>query len=204
MYVDPKDAPGFFKWVIPLSSDVAKIGVAGTGINTYGVMDKFVKVKGAVSFRKAAAPVIASGVIKNFVDWRIARAGDAAGQAKPTCGGGIVTGGLGGILAGKAAIEAIKTDDVSKLKQYESSWKDEFADEFRFQLYARNMFSKLSAKQLDQLVEMVASSDVPRKIAEEGDFDRHSIAIVRAIGVSNLISVLGLVISSEIKSLIKS
>jgi digeranylgeranylglycerophospholipid reductase len=204
VYVDPRDAPGFFKWVIPLSSDIAKIGVAGNGINTFGVMDRFVREKGAVSFRKAAAPVIASGVIKNFVDGRIARAGDAAGQAKPTSGGGIFTGGFGGILAGKATVEAIESDDSSKLKQYESSWKEQFGDEFRLQLYARNMFSKLSAKQLDQLMEMIASSDVPKKIADEGDFDRHSIAIARAIGVSNLISVLGLVLSSEIKSLIKS
>ncbi len=56
--MDPKEAPGFFKWVIPLSSEIAKIGVAGNGINTFGVMDKFVKEKGAVAFRKAAAPVI--------------------------------------------------------------------------------------------------------------------------------------------------
>ena len=31
VYLDPIEAPGFFKWVIPISSDVAKIGVAGLG-----------------------------------------------------------------------------------------------------------------------------------------------------------------------------
>ena len=195
--MDPKTAPGFFKWVIPISSEIAKIGVAGNGINTFGVMDAFVKEKGAVAFRKSAAPVIASGTIKNFVDARIAHAGDAAGQPKPTSGGGIYTGGFGGMLAGRAAAEAIKSKEVAKLKDYESNWKEKFADEFRLQLYARNIFAKLSAKQIDQLMEMIASSDVPKKIAEEGDFDRHSTAIVRALGVANIFSVMGLVISNE-------
>lgn len=203
VYADPRNAPGFFKWVIPLSSDIAKMGVAGAGINTFSVMDSFVKEKGGVVFRKSAAPVVASGVIKNFVDGRIARAGDAAGQAKPTSGGGIFTGGLGGALAGRATSEAIESNDVSKLEQYELSWKDKFADEFRLQLNARKMFAKLSAAQLDQLVEIIAASDVPKKISEEGDFDRHSIAIVRALGLTSLISVVGMVLANEIKSFIR-
>lgn len=204
VYVNPKDAPGFFEWVIPISSDVAKIGVAGTAINTFEVMDAFVKERHAVAFRKAAAPVIASGAIRNFVDGRIAHAGDAAGQPKPTSGGGIYTGGYGGMLAGRAAAEAVKTGDISKLKEYESGWREKFGDEFRLQLLARNTFAKLSAKQLDQLMEMIASSDIPKKISEEGDFDRHSIAIIKAFGLTNIFSVLGLVVSSELKNLLKS
>ncbi|MGI0091053.1 MAG: NAD(P)/FAD-dependent oxidoreductase [Nitrososphaerales archaeon] len=204
VYVDPKTAPGFFRWVIPLSSDIAKIGVAGTGINTFGVMDAFVKERGATTIRKAAAPVVCSGVIKNFIDRRVAKAGDSAGQAKPTSGGGIYTGGYGGMLAGRAAAESIKSKDVTKLQSYETNWKSKFGDEFRLQLYARNMFAKLNERQLDQLIEMIGSSDVPKKISDEGDFDRHSIAIVKAFGLTNMFSVLGIVISSELKSLLAS
>ena len=202
VYLDPKEAPGFFKWVIPISSDVAKIGVAGNGINTFGVMDSFVKERGAVPIRKSAAPVVCSGAIKNFVDRRVAKAGDSAGMAKPTSGGGIYTGGYGGLLAGRAAADAIESHDISKLEEYESAWKSKFGNEFRLQLYARNMFAKLDEKKLDQLIEMIASSDVPKKIAEEGDFDMHSIAIVKTLGLSNLISTLGMVVTSELKSLI--
>ena len=68
---------------------------------------------------------------------------------------------------------------------------------------ARNKFAKLSAEQLDQLVEIISTSDVPKKISEEGDFDRHSIAIVRALGLTSLISVVCMVLASEIKSFIK-
>jgi hypothetical protein len=48
---------------------------------------------------------------------------------------------------------------------------------------------------------MVNTSDVARRISEEGDFDRHSIAIVKAFGIGNLFSTLGIVITNEIRSL---
>lgn len=202
VYLDSKNAPGFFKWVIPLSSDIAKIGVAGTGINTFAVMDSFVKERGAIAFRKSAAPVTCSGLVKNFVEGRVVRAGDSAGQAKPTSGGGIYTGGLGGMLAGRAAVDALTSGDTSRLEDYEEKWKSQFGNEFKLQLYARNMFAKLDDKKLDQLIEMIGSSDLPKKISEEGDFDRHSIAIMKTFGFSNMVSTLGMVLTSELKSLL--
>ncbi len=202
VYLDPKDAPGFFKWVIPLSSDVAKIGVAGKEINTFAVLDAFVKEKQAVPFRKAAAPIICSGTIKKFVDRRIVKAGDSAGQPKPTTGGGIYTGGYAGMQAARAIATGLKTNDLSALNAYEEKWREKFAEEFRTQLYARNLFSKMNAKQLDQLASMINSTEIPQKISEEGDFDRHSIAIVKAFGVANLFSILGMVVSNEIKNLL--
>jgi digeranylgeranylglycerophospholipid reductase len=203
VYLDPVDAPGFFKWVIPISYDVAKIGVAGLGINTFSVMDSFfVKERNAVPFRKSGAPIICSGTTKKFVYGRIVKAGDSCGQPKPTTGGGIYTGGYGGLLAGRAIREAIKTDDMAQLDNYEKIWRSKFGDEFRTQLYARNVFSKMKAGQLDKLFDMVNSSGVAKKISEEGDFDRHSIAIVKAFGIGNLFSTLGIVLSNEIKSLV--
>ncbi|MFI5421902.1 MAG: dehydrogenase, partial [Nitrososphaerales archaeon] len=98
--------------------------------------------------------------------------------------------------------KALETNDLSALDTYEEKWREKFGEEFRTQLYARNLFSKMSARQLDQLATMINSTEIPRKISEEGDFDRHSIAIVKALGVSNLFSVLGMVVSNEIKNLL--
>ncbi len=202
VYLDPVEAPGFFKWVIPISSDVAKIGVAGLGINTFSVLDAFVEEKKAVPIRKSGAPIICSGTAKRFVEGRVVKAGDACGQPKPTTGGGIYTGGYGGLLAGRAIREAIEKDDMTHLGEYEKEWRSEFSDEFRTQLYARNVFSKMTGAQLDKLFDMVNSSGVAHKISEEGDFDRHSIAIVKAFGIVNLFSTLGIVITNEIKNLV--
>jgi digeranylgeranylglycerophospholipid reductase len=202
VYLDPEDSPGFFKWVIPLSSGIAKIGVAGLGINSFSILDEFVKEKKAVPLRKAAAPIICSGATKKFVDGRIVKAGDACGQPKPTTGGGIFTGGFGGMLAGRAILASLERDDLKLLEGYEKEWRSTFGDEFRTQLYGRNVFSKMTAAQLEKLFDMVNSSDVTRRISEEGDFDRHSIAIVKAFGIGNLFSTLGIVITNEIRSLI--
>ncbi|MDG6996279.1 MAG: NAD(P)/FAD-dependent oxidoreductase [Nitrososphaerota archaeon] len=200
VYLDPVSAPAFFKWVIPISNDVAKIGVAGEGINTFSVLDEFAKSKKATAIRKSAAPVICAGTIANFVQGRVAKAGDAAGQAKPTTGGGIYTGGCGGLFAGRSAAHAIESSDVTKLEGYERSWRSKFDREFKLQLRARNMFKKLSVHQIDELIEMVGSSDIPRMISEEGDFDRHSVAIIKSFGLGNLMSTFGMVFMNEIKS----
>jgi digeranylgeranylglycerophospholipid reductase len=202
VYFDPVEAPGFFKWVIPISSKVAKIGVAGLGINTFEVLDKFVAEKKAVAIRKSAAPVICSGTTRKFVDGRIVKAGDSCGQPKPTTGGGIYTGGYGGMLGGRAIALALKSNDLKYLDSYEREWRSIFGDEFRTQLYARNVFSKMSAAQLEKLFDMVNSCGIAGKISEEGDFDRHSIAILKAFGIGNLFSTLGIVITNEIKSLV--
>jgi digeranylgeranylglycerophospholipid reductase len=201
VYFDPQNYPGFFKWVIPISSDMAKIGVAGEGVNTFQILDKFAQEKKAQVIRKMAAPVLCFGTLKSFVKDRVAKAGDAAGQAKPTTGGGIFTGGFGGMLAGKAASRAIKEKEPRLLSQYEENWRSEFGREFGFQTRARALFSKLTRDQVDKLFEMVASSDIPAKISEEGDFDRHSISIMKAFGLANVASVFGMFLTNELRQL---
>jgi digeranylgeranylglycerophospholipid reductase len=202
VYIDPIEYPGFFKWVIPISNDMAKIGVAGEGINIFQTLDKFAKDKGAQILRKMAAPVLCFGSLKSFVSGRVARAGDAAGQTKPTTGGGIYTGGYGGVLAGRGVAKALKENDLNYLTSYEDDWKKEFGREFNLQNRARAAFSKLTRDQVDRLFEMVASSDIPEKISEEGDFDRHSIAIVKAFGLANIVSTFGMFFTNELKQLV--
>lgn len=202
VYIDPDSFPGFFKWVIPLSSQVAKIGVAGNGINTFSILDEFARGKSAVVLRKMAAPVLCFGALKSFVEGRVAKVGDAAGQAKPTTGGGIYTGGFGGMLAGRAAVSAIQKEDPLLLTSYESDWKTKFGREFKLQMYARNVFSKMTREQVDKLFEMIASSDLPKKISEEGDFDRHSIALAKGLGFSNLVSTFGMLFTNELRNLL--
>ena len=202
VYLDPVSAPGFFFWVIPIESDIAKIGVAGTGINTFLALDKFVEKKNARPMRKMAAPVVCSGTLRDFVDGRLSRAGDAAGQAKPTTGGGIYTGGYGGMLAGTFAAKSVISKNLKALQEYEKEWKTKFGGEFRMQYRMRKAFEKMSADQLDKLFEMVAASEIPKIISEEGDFDRHSIAIAKSFGVSNSLSAFGMFISNEIKTIL--
>src|SRR5579875_3441734 len=56
VYIDPVVSPSFFTWVIPISHDLAKIGIGGEGINTFKALDKFAESKKAAIIRKMAAP----------------------------------------------------------------------------------------------------------------------------------------------------
>ena len=68
--------------------------------------------------RKIYAPIWIKGPIKKFVVNNTVTVGDAAGQAKPTTAGGIFSCGMGGIFAGNAISEYLKTNDKSKLSNY--------------------------------------------------------------------------------------
>jgi digeranylgeranylglycerophospholipid reductase len=202
VYVDPAVSPGFFTWVIPISDDVAKIGVGGDGINTFAALERFARSKSATVIRKMAAPIACYGPLKSFVEGLIVRAGDAAGQAKPTTGGGIFTGGLAGLWAGRAVGEALASGSPEPLSsEYELPWRERFGKEFSTQLRARALISRLSREQVDRFFETVASSDLPRIISEEGNFDAHSLAIARVLGFSKVASILGVIIAAEMKSL---
>jgi geranylgeranyl reductase family protein len=52
--------------------------------------------------------------------------GDAAGQAHPITGAGILNAVIGGEIAGRVAAEAVARDDLDYLKNYEVEWRDFF------------------------------------------------------------------------------
>ncbi|HZD33599.1 MAG TPA: NAD(P)/FAD-dependent oxidoreductase [Nitrososphaeraceae archaeon] len=175
LYFDVEKFPGFFAWIIPLEKNKAKIGVAGRGINVVESMDSFLKSKGSsysIS-RKIFAPIHVSGPIRQFVEGRFLTVGDAAGQTKPTTAGGILTSGMGGILAGRALAKAIEEEDDSFLERYPSEWHSIFGFEFKKLILARKIFEHLDNKAIDELFSTVSSSTLYR-ISHDGEFDFHS------------------------------
>lgn len=175
LYFDVDKYPGFFAWIIPLEENKAKIGVAGRHINVVESIDSFLKSKGSsysIS-RKIFAPIYVSGPIRQFVEGRFLTVGDAAGQTKPTTAGGILTSGMGGILAGRALAMAIVEEDDSFLNRYPSEWHSMFGFEFKKLILARKIFEHLDNKAIDELFSTVSSSTLAR-ISHDGEFDFHS------------------------------
>ena len=54
-----------------------------------------------------------------------------AGQTKPTTAGGILSSGMGGVLAGRAIVKAIEQSDDSFLNNYPKEWHSIFGFEFK-------------------------------------------------------------------------
>ncbi len=70
-------------------------------------LQSYIDKKGKYSIvRKVYAPIWVNGPVRSFVSERTITVGDAAGQSKPTTAGGIYTCGMGGVLAGRALVNA--------------------------------------------------------------------------------------------------
>jgi flavin-dependent dehydrogenase len=176
LYFDADKYPGFFAWVIPLGDNKAKIGVAGRDINIVNSIKSFLESKGSpysIS-RKIFAPICVSGPIRHFIDrHRFLIVGDAAGQTKPTTAGGILSSGMGGVLAGRAIVKAIEEEDDSFLSNYASEWYSLFGFEFKKLILARKIFEQLDNKAIDELFSTVSKPTLAR-ISQYGEFDFHS------------------------------
>ena len=202
VYLDQEKYPGFFAWIIPSGNGVGKVGVSGKGINTSAVIQKFLEQKGSFSIiRKIFAPIWVKGPIKEFVSENTIIVGDAAGQAKPTTAGGIFSCGMAGIMAGKAIAMALKTDDPSKLENYEKMWRDKFGNEFEKQGIARKILSRISNHTVNNLFDSI-TPEVIDDISMKEDFDFHTSSIVKLLGVKGSLSAAQSLIGGELKKLL--
>ena len=175
LYFDADKYPGFFAWIIPLGENKAKIGVAGKDINIVNSINSFLRSKGSsysIS-RKIFAPIYVSGPIRSFIEHRFLIVGDAAGQTKPTTAGGILSSGMGGLLAGQAIAKAIRQGDDTLLNDYPREWHSKFGFEFKKLMLARKLFERLDNQAIDGFFSTVSQSTLVR-ISQDGEFDFHS------------------------------
>jgi flavin-dependent dehydrogenase len=199
---DSEKYPGFFSWVIPAANGMGKVGVAGRGINAMNILEKFLEQKGKHSIiRKVFAPIWVNGPIEKFVTENTVTVGDAAGQSKPTTAGGIYSCGLGGIFAGRAISEFLQSGKTSDLDKYQKSWQEKFGKEFERQLFARKMLERIDNKTINKLFETI-TPDMLQDISSNDDFDFHTSAIVKMLGVKGSLKVAQTIFGSEIRRLL--
>jgi digeranylgeranylglycerophospholipid reductase len=200
---DQERYPGFFAWVIPSSEGKGKVGVAGRGINVSEALNKILEKKRNYStIRKIFAPIWIKGPIENFIDGKTVIVGDAAGQAKPTTAGGIFTSGMGGVYAGQAISKFLKTNNHSKLLEYQKKWIDRFGKEFDKQIFARKILERIDNQTINKLFESI-TPEIIKDISEKDDFDFHTGSIVKLLGVKGSIKTVQTLVGGELKKLLK-
>ena len=202
VYFDQEKYPGFFAWVIPTRADIAKVGVAGKGINTAITLENFLSQKGKHSIvRKIFAPIWIKGPIENFVTGNIVTIGDAAGQSKPTTAGGIYSCGLGGIFAGRAISKYLGSGNKSDLLGYQKSWSEKFGHEFQNMLVARKLFERFDNRTIDKMFESVTPG-ILDEISKEGTFDFHTVSLAKLLGVKGSVKTVQAILGSEFRRLL--
>jgi len=202
VYFDQEKYPGFFAWIIPTHTDIAKVGVAGKGINAAAALENFLSQKGKYSVvRKIFAPIWIKGPIENFVTKNIVTIGDAAGQSKPTTAGGIYSCGLGGIFAGRAIAKYLKSGNQSDLLEYQRAWSKKFGQEFQNMLLARKLLERFDNKAIDKMFESV-TPQILEEISKEGTFDFHTVSLAKLLGVKGSVKAVQAILGSEFRRLL--
>lgn len=202
VYFDQEKYPGFFAWIIPTHIDIAKVGVAGKGINAAIALENFLSKKGKYSVvRKIFAPIWIKGPIENFVTKNIVTIGDAAGQSKPTTAGGIYSCGLGGIFAGRAISKYLESGNQFDLLEYQRIWSEKFDHEFQNMLLARKLLERFDNKAIDKIFESV-TPQILEEISKEGTFDFHTVSLAKLLGVKGSVKAVQAILGSEFRRLL--
>jgi digeranylgeranylglycerophospholipid reductase len=200
---DSQRYPGFFAWIIPAARGSGKVGVAGRGINAASALQSYIDGKGKCSIvRKVYAPIWVNGPMENFVSDRMVIVGDAAGQSKPTTAGGIYTCGMGGMLAGRAVVDAAEKNEDRVLGRYEKNWRSMFGAEFEKMLLARKILERLDNKAIDGLFSAVPPEKL-EEVSASGDFDFHSAALAKILGTKSVARMAKALLGNEIRRLVE-
>jgi len=180
IHVGRKVAPGFFAWVIPLGEGSARVGLGCRGVNPKEALNRFVEKRFKDEKYECLATrsgmIVSSGPIKKTFSDRLLVVGDAAGQVKPTTGGGVILGGICAAIAGGVAAEAVECSRFKEdfLSLYEELWRKKLGKEFRHMLWARRIFNALSDRVIDKIFELIIKEGLQQVISEEGDMDFQS------------------------------
>ena len=200
--IDQEKYPGFFAWIIPSDEGRGKVGIAGKGINVSNILEEFLEEKGDYSvIRKIFAPIWIKGPIEDFVQEKTVIVGDAAGQAKPTTAGGIFTSGMGGVYAGQAISEFLKSGNPKDLSEYQKKWTRRFGKEFEKQKLARRILERLDNNSINNLMHSI-KPEIIREISEKEDFDFHAGSIVKLLGLKESVKTVQFLIQGELKKLL--
>jgi digeranylgeranylglycerophospholipid reductase len=174
-------APGFFAWLVPISSLEARAGLLSRGKPGDYLKKWLEKLKAQGIIASADVKVHYGAIplkppVRTYGERMIA-VGDAAGQVKPTSGGGIYYGLLCADIAADTLHQALAEDNLSakRLSRYEKAWRAKLGRELKRGYQARKFFERLSYGQINVLIKIAKSCGVEEAISKAGgvSFDWH-------------------------------
>ena len=181
IYFDQELAPGFFAWLVPTNQGKALAGLMtrrSPGLRL-GKWLRQLEVEGKIASQKHHIKYggIPLKTLTQTVVGRTLIVGDAAGQVKPTTGGGIYFGLLCADIAVKAIDNALKDahHSTEHLSQYDRLWRKRLEPELKREYLARKIYQGLGNQQIDDIFRLTLSSQTLPAILddEELTFDWH-------------------------------
>ena len=187
VYTGQQVAPGFFAWLVPTSYQKALVGLLSrrSPREHLAKLLSSLKAEGRIDYGDAVIGCrgISIETPPKTYSRRLIAVGDAAGQVKPTTGGGIYFGLLSAEIAACNLQRALDKDDLSarSLAGYQRQWKKKLGQELRMCYWARKLYEKMSDQQIDRIFDITIARGIDRALLEADDlsFDWHGRAIVK-------------------------
>jgi digeranylgeranylglycerophospholipid reductase len=182
-------APGFFTWLVPTTPPLARAGLLARE-NPGRYLKKWLadlKKQGRIISDEVGISYggIPLRPLPHTSSERMIVVGDAAGQVKPTSGGGIYYGLLSAEIASEVLHQALEDNDLSarRLGRYERGWRKKLGREIRTGYWFRKLFERLNNRQIDRIFEIVKAGGIDEALlkAEDIAFDWHGRTIIRLL-----------------------
>jgi len=174
-------APGFFAWAVPFNG-TARIGLAkNPGLYpARECLGKLLKhpIMASRYLGSRTEHVVGGiplGAPKKTATDKVLIVGDAAGQVKPTTGGGIYMGAVCAKIAGEVAARASRKE--TGLFEYEKRWRSAIGSELSKGMFIHKSLGKLSDDDLNRFIGFLNKQDIRELITEYGDMDHPSILL---------------------------
>ena len=168
-------AANFFAWSVPAAEGTARVGIATDRIAEakacFERLHKEFHNSGKIlSYQSGMIPI---GPAARTVTDGVLIVGDAAGQAKPTSGGGIYTGMLCGKIAGEVAARCALSGKTRArfLREYEQRWRAKLARELSLGFRAHQILTQLSDEQIARALKLLTIPALRKLIQRFGDID---------------------------------
>lgn len=185
MFFGRKTAPGFFAWIIPENNGVCRVGVAVDKGPSIHYLKNFLKnsFSSYSIIEKGGGCIPILGPINKTVKDNIMVIGDAAGQIKPTTGGGIVINSI-------CANSIIKSITKNNCSIYESLWRNDVAKELKMGKIVRNFSDSLTDREWDRFFKIIKQKNITKTIETYGDMDYPSKLVFHSLADLSLIKFL--------------
>jgi geranylgeranyl reductase family protein len=181
MWLGEDRAPGFFTYIIPTGPDEGKVeaGVWHAPRPTKHYYERmFEDPLSAPHLEEAEetytiSATIPFGPADETVRDRVALVGDAAGQAKPTTGGGIYTGIVCAEILAEELDAALREDELGakRLQTYHERWTSTIGRELQLGMRMRHAFLQLDDADVDDIWRRLTKDEVTAILNEHGDID---------------------------------
>lgn len=193
-------APGFFAWAIPYH-DSARIGLAirpelgrgskpGSGagfraVSAWDYLQRLISTHRVVSGKchthttEIVMGGIPIGVPKRTAAGSVLITGDAAGQVKPTSGGGVYPGAVCAKIAGQVAADAVREGDTSagRLLEYDRLWRAEIGRELAIGKRINEWMARLDDSEFNRMIRVLDDDYLLDMITRYGDMDYPSVVV---------------------------